>query len=348
MKHTVALAGLGYRGKVHLKGILNNPDRFELVGIYDPSVDAVKGVTEKFNVKCAFSSAEEMLEKTKPEVLVFVTQPDIRLDYVKLGVKHGVMGISFEKPMATSLSEAREITRLCVDNGIKAVVSHQQKYLKQMQHFYACVRSGILGEAELIRISTQFCASDLGTHFVDYALWANGGVGAEWVVGHVDGRKKLTNSHPSPDFTLGEVRLKNGATLLVECGYLAPSSRPAESSHDVDNRITVYGSHGYAWAETGDSCAVFSPETGGRVEVTKYPAWQIQEHEIQTPYYTDYANWLDNGAKHPCNVEVSLEGFEILEGIYKSALENIRVDLPIQGKEIDAIAEMKKLLPEQK
>jgi predicted dehydrogenase len=288
-----------------------------------------------------------MMEKTKPEVLAFATLPHIRLEYIQLGVKYGVKGISFEKPMATSLSEAREITRLCVDNGIKAVVSHQQKYLKQMQYLYACVRSGILGKIDLIRITSQYWVSQLGTHVVDYALWANGGVGAEWVVGHVDGRNKLTNSHPSPDFTLGEARLKNGVTLLIECGYLAPASKPDEGFH-VDNRITVYGSHGYVWAETAGGCAVFSPETGGKVELLRYPGWRVQELEIQTPYYTEYADWLDNGKKHPCNVEISLAGFEILEGVYKSALENTRVDLPVQGREIDAIAEMKKLLPEQK
>jgi predicted dehydrogenase len=326
---------------------LENSGRFEVVGVYDPSPEAVKSAADKFNVTSVYSSAEEMLKKTKPEVLVFVTHPNIRKEYIELGVKYGVKSIVFEKPMAVFLADAREITRLCVDNGIKAVVSHQQKYLKQMREFYTVVRSGVLGQIDLIRISTRYWASQLATHFIDYALWANGGTGAEWVVGHVNGRNKLTNGHPSPDYIMGEARLKNGVTLLIECGYLSPITIPGE--HDsVLNRITVFGSHGYAWAETAGRCGFLSGATQGKAVVAQHAAWSIQEHEIQTPFYTDLADWLDDDKKkHPCNVEISLHGFEIMEGLYKSALENIRVDLPIQGAVTDAIEEMKKILPEQ-
>jgi predicted dehydrogenase len=349
MKHRIVVAGLGGRGKIHLKGILENPERFELAGIFDPKEEAVKIACEQFNIKpeLVFSSAEEMLGKTKPEVLAFVTHPQIRKQYIELGIKNGVKSISFEKPMAVSLEDAREITRLCVDNKIKAVVSHQQKYMQQMQEMYKTVRSGIIGQTELIRIFMRCWASKLATHFIDYALWANGGVGAEWVVGHVSGRYKLNDNHPSPDYMMGEARLKNGATLLVESGYLAPFTLPDEDFY-TNNRITVYGSHGYAWAETNGRFGTFSPETGSAEKVVQYTFWNEAQHGIQTPYYTELADWLDNdNKKHSCNIETSLHGYEIMEGIYKSALENTRVDLPIKGVIKDAIAEMKKVLPEE-
>ena len=37
-----------------------------------------------------------------------------------------------------------------------------------------------------------------------------------------------------------------------------------------------------------------------------------------------------------------------MEGLFKSALQNTRVDLPIQGELIDSIEQMKKILPEEK
>jgi hypothetical protein len=55
----------------------------------------------------------------------------------------------------------------------------------------------------------------------------------------------------------------------------------------------------------------------------------------------------DDKKKHSCNIDISLNGFEIVEGLYKSALENVRVDIPIQGNVLDAIAEMKRILPGQ-
>ena len=348
MKYKTVLAGLGARGKIHLKGILENPDRFELSGIYDPSPEAIKIVRDRFNINCVYSSAEEMLSKTKPDVLVFATHPEIRMEYIDLGIKYGVKGIAFEKPMAVTLADAREMTKKCLDNNIRAIVSHQQKYLKQMQKMYACVNSGILGPVEMIRIFMLAWASQLGTHFIDYALWANNGVGAEWVVGHVSGKNKLYDNHPSPDYMMGEAKLKNGARLIIEGGYLAPQVIPDERFW-CNNRITVYGPHGYAWAETDGRCGFFSNDTNGKVDIHQFPKWDVQAMDIQTPYYADFADWLDNDRKkHPCNIEISLHGFEIMEGLFRSALGNTRVDLPIQGNIPDSIAEMKKILPEEK
>jgi predicted dehydrogenase len=356
MKHTIAVAGLGNRGRIHIKGILENPGRFELAGVFDPSPESVQRACEQFGIKSGlvYSSAEEMLEKTKPEVLVFVTHPDIRRAYVDMAIKYGVKCISFEKPMALSIADARAMTRSCVDKGVKAVVSHQQKYLRQMQEMYACVRSGILGEIELIRIAMRPWASQLATHFIDYALWANGGVGAEWVVGHVDGRLQLASGHPAPDYMMGEARLKNGVTLSIESGDLAPVAIPG-ADFWTSNRITVYGTNGYTWAETNGRCGFCTPKTGGKPEIKQYAGWEIAQQDIQTPYYRELADWLDDALpvesgtkKHSCNIETALEGYEIMEGIYKSALEHVRVDLPIQGEIKDYIAEMKKLVPEQK
>jgi predicted dehydrogenase len=349
MKHKIAVVGLGGRGKIHLTGILGNPERFELTGVYDPSPEAVKGACEKFKLKqdLVYPSAEELLSKTKPEVLAFITHPDHRLDYVEMGIKYGVKCLSFEKPMALTVDDARKMTRLCVDNGVKAVVSHQQKYMRQMQDMYKAVRSGSIGQPELIRIFMRPWASQLATHFIDYALWANGGVGAEWVVGHVSGKNKLYYNHPSPDYMMGEAHLKNGVTLFIESGYLAPFTMPDEDFW-TNNRITVYGTHGYAWAETNGRCCIFSTETQGKQEIKQYGFWNTVQHELNIPYYTDLADWLDNdNKKHSCNIEISLHGYEIMEGIYKSALENTRVDLPITGTIKDYITEMKQVLPDQ-
>jgi len=348
MRYRTVVAGLGARGKVHIKGMLENPERFEIVGLYDPDENAVKKVRDMFGLSCAFSSAEEMMERAKPQVLAFVTHPDHRTDYVELGVKHKVMGISFEKPMAVSLAQANEIADLCANNNIKAVVSHQQKYLKQMQLMRSHIASGVIGKPVLLRISTAAWASQLGTHFIDYALWANGGVRADWVVGHVNGRAKLSDNHPSPDFLFGEAHMRNGVMLMMEIGYLKTLTMPADAFW-VDNRLTVFGERGYVWAETDGKCCVFSPETGREPVVTEYPNWNIQEKEIQTPYYKEFADWLDDDAKiHPSNVEISRHGYEIMEGAFLSALRNKRVDLPIRyGGGEDAIAEMEKTLPEQ-
>ena len=45
-KHTVAIMGLGVRGKTHLKALLENKDRYEVVGICDIRPEVMDAVSD--------------------------------------------------------------------------------------------------------------------------------------------------------------------------------------------------------------------------------------------------------------------------------------------------------------
>lgn len=349
IKHTVAIMGLGVRGKTHLKAILENADRYRVVGLCD--IDALKmnAVAASFGLNVPlFTNVEEMLEKTKPEVFVFVTYPNLRLMMIELAVKHGIKAVSLEKPMAESMLEAKQMTDLCVRHGIKAVVCHQQKYLSQMRKMKRKIDDGKIGTVTKIHAETQPWLAQLGTHYVDYMIWANGGHRAKWVVGHVHGPATLKDDHPSPDFLLGEIGFENGVRGYLECGYLSEAHNPAMYA-DSDNRLSVYGTNGWVWAETDGFWGECSKATRGEYITGKDPGWyNHQEKQIQTPYYTEYADWLDDDIKkHSCNIETAYHGYEILEAICLSALDNTRVDLPLTNFDYEPVFDrMARELPE--
>lgn len=76
--HTVAVMGLGVRGKIHLHGLLENPDYYKVVGLCDIDEPKMKAVAEEYHLDDVplFTDAEEMLKETRPEIFVFVTYPD--------------------------------------------------------------------------------------------------------------------------------------------------------------------------------------------------------------------------------------------------------------------------------
>jgi len=335
MKYKIAQAGLGNRGRVHLNGITANSDRLILASVCDINEDRLNSISKEYGVEKAYLDADQMLEEIKPDIFVFVTQPHIRLEMVKLAVKHKIKALAFEKPMATSVKEAYEITRLCETNSIKTVVSHQQKYLTSMQKMKSIVDSGEIGDTIQINVSTKAWMSQLGTHFMDYAIWANNGHRAKWVVGHVHGRNKLTDSHPSPDYIMGQVEFDNGVRLFLENGYLSKSRMSAEDKFWVDNRLTVYGTKGYAWAETDGAWGACIK---GEIQTVQGDTWDIQEPKLQTPYFRDFISWLDDDSKvHPCNLAAAYHGYEILEALCVSALDNKPVYLPVDADEMPDI-----------
>ena len=293
--------------------------------------------------------AVEMVKETGPDVFSFATQPDARLSLVRLAAEAGVKVVAFEKPMATSLKEAKAIRDLCRKHGIKAVVSHQQKYLPSMQYLKKTIDSGDIGEIDSIHASTLCNLSGLGTHFMDYIIWANGGHHAKWAIGHVHGRKQLFDSHPAPSYAMGQVGFENGVRAIIECGYLAPSNLPVAKPW-LDNRLTVYGSHGYVWAETDGRWGGFNLSTGQEMLSGQGDHWRHQELEhLQPLYIRDLADWIDDDTKvHPCNADIAYHGFEILEAICLSAMEYKRIDLPFEDPDSaeDIIQRMKEELPE--
>jgi predicted dehydrogenase len=348
-KYTVALVGLGARGKIHARGFQASPDRFEMVGICDLDEERVKVGAEELGLACAqYTDADKMLAETKPDILCFATLPEVRISLIELGVKHKVKAIAFEKPMGTSLHEAKEIADLCTKNGIKAIVSHQQKYLTSLQKMKQIVDSGDIGEITKIHAQTLPWVSQLGTHYMDYIMWVNGGAKAKWVVGHAHGTEKLTDTHPSPDYLMGQVLFENGVRAIIECGYLSPVFVEGKNKFWVNNRLTVHGTHGYAFAETDGRWGAFTRTSGGEEIGGQTEIWNTHQHSIQAPYLRELADWLDDDSKvHSCNVETAYHGYEILEGMLLSALDKTRIDLPLDTRSAADINDrMAKELPE--
>jgi len=347
-RYRVAQVGAGARGVPHIKGFLASPDRFEMVGLCDIDGEKLARVAAEHGIEATYTDAEKMLADTRPDVFCFVTQPDVRLSMVELAAKYGVKAMPFEKPMATSLREAKTIADICRENGIKAMVCHQHKYVTSFVKLKELVAGGEIGEPQIIRATAQAHLSQLGTHYMDYALWINGGARAKWVVGHVQGKKMLGDSHPSPDYILGEMLCENGVRIYIECGHLAPSHMD-KSMFWLDDRLTVYGTHGNAWADPQGRWGAFTRSSAGEPIGGEGEPWVVQEREsLQPPYSRDIADWLDDDSKvHPCNVDIAYHGYEILEGLCLSSLDNTRMDLPLDpGAHEDVNERMRRELPD--
>jgi predicted dehydrogenase len=115
----------------------------------------------------------------------------------------------------------------------------------------------------------------------------------------------------------------------------------------VNNRLTVHGTHGYAWAETDGGWGAFTRSSGGEPIGGQTEIWNKHQHTIQAPYLRELADWLDDASKvHSCNVQTAYHGYEILEGMCLSALNNTRIDLPLDVSHAEDIHErMGKELP---
>ena len=314
-----------------MAGWLQLHERCELVAVCD--VDAAKmeaALAGREQNVARYQDADRMLAETKPDILCFSTPPNIRLELVELAVKHKVKGLVFEKPMSLSLDTAQRITRLCAGNHIKTAVCFQHKYLTSFEKLKAVLDRQEIGKVQRIEASCQSGLSLLGSHYIDDALRANGGRHAQWVAVHVHGKDQLSGSHPTPNYTFARAGFENDVTATFEFGRLSAMYMGVRGNC-IDSRLTVYGTHGYVWCDTDGGWGLFSPQTKGEMLSGKGEGWDKQEPtRLQPLFAMDLIHWLDDDARvHPCNIDISHHGYEIMEAMCLSALDKRRIDLPL-------------------
>lgn len=115
--------GAGHLGKIHLK-LLQQSNRYELVGFYDPSEENAKKVAEEFGYH-AFDSIEELIQSV--EVVDIVTPTLSHFDCAKLAIENGCH-IFVEKPITKTVLEAEAIRTLASQKHVRGQVGHVERF----------------------------------------------------------------------------------------------------------------------------------------------------------------------------------------------------------------------------
>jgi len=123
MTNDIALVGLGYLGKIHLKLLKGNPN-WNLTGIYDIDKKLTSDLAAQYNVK-AFNSFDELLENCK--VVDIVTPSDTHFEIAQKAIMAG-KHVFIEKPVTSVLKEARRLQQLVNEAGVHFQVGHVERF----------------------------------------------------------------------------------------------------------------------------------------------------------------------------------------------------------------------------
>ena len=115
--------GAGHLGKIHLR-LLNQSDKYELVGFYDPNRDNAKAVEEEYGFKY-FDKIEDLIAAV--DVVDIVTPTLSHFDVAKQSIEAG-KNIFIEKPITNTVEEAEELLRLLDAKSLKGQVGHVERF----------------------------------------------------------------------------------------------------------------------------------------------------------------------------------------------------------------------------
>ncbi|WP_353151793.1 Gfo/Idh/MocA family oxidoreductase [Flavobacterium sp.] len=119
----VGVLGAGHLGKIHLR-LLNQSEKYELVGFFDPFEENATKVAAEFGYK-KFDSIESLIASV--DVVDIVTPTIQHFECAKMVIEAG-KHIFIEKPIATTVSEAEEIIALATKYNVKGQVGHVERF----------------------------------------------------------------------------------------------------------------------------------------------------------------------------------------------------------------------------
>ena len=244
----------------HLRAI-SNIDFLEPVAFCDIIEERAVETAKKYGSENAkvYTDYKELL-KDESIVAVHVCTPNRSHSFITIDALEAGKHVLCEKPMAKTYAEAKAMYEASVRTGKKLSIGYQSRWRDDSLYLKQCCENGELGEiyyARALAIRRRAVPTwgvflneyeqgggpliDIGTHALDLTLWMMNNYKPKMVVGttfkKLGQQKRAANSWGDWDpekFTVedsafGFVRMKNGATIMLESSWALNYADPREA-----------------------------------------------------------------------------------------------------------------------
>ena len=332
--YKTAMLGCGGRARGHADAY-----RFvkggKLAAICDMNEELLNKFGDDFGISSRYTDLDEMLEKEQPDVLHIVTSPvipssnkRIRYPLMKQASDHGVPAAIIEKPVAIEGEDWKQIAGLAEETQTKFVVNTQLNFHPKNLELKKDGTEGRIGEIKFIDASARSRAAEQGGHVLQLVSSYIDNSRPVRVLGQIAGSENLNSaSHPSPTHTVGHVLYENGLHVSLafgtEFGQMV-SDDPGIYGH---KRVFVVGAKGFVhWRFSSWERATL--EDGYESGPLNYGE---QDVVAQANFTEAVFDWLDDENKvHPTHLKQSLAEFNLILGMYYSAITNEIIELPFE------------------
>jgi predicted dehydrogenase len=140
----VVIVGCGYVTRDHIQA-WKKVKQADLLAVSDIDKNLAESTAKTWNIPHYYSSLEEMIEQTKPDVVDIATPPQVHAAIAIQAMKSGC-NVLIEKPMTITVKDAEEIVQFQKTSGLKAGVIHNWLFEPPVVQTISIVKSGRLGK----------------------------------------------------------------------------------------------------------------------------------------------------------------------------------------------------------
>lgn len=236
-KVRVGIVGLGNQGLLHLEALRQIRDA-EITALADVDAQKAKLVASEHGIPKFYGSSEELCEDPEIDAVVVATPDPYHFEPVMAVLAAG-KHVLVEKPMATSLVEARQMADEARKRGVLLLVNFENRFNAPFVYVKELLRRGELGSPvhAYIRLndtlyvprkmlswaSRTSVAFFLMSHTVDLARWYFNQPVREVYAASVT---KLLSDLGTPDAFAAILKFDEGFAML-ESSWVLPESSPS-------------------------------------------------------------------------------------------------------------------------
>ncbi len=184
----------------------------------------------KFKVPRVYSDVSELLRNEKLDFVDICTDVGTHLPFTKMAAERG-LDVVCQKPMAASLTDAREMVAICKQNGVKLFINENFRWQAPIRRVKQIIDSGAIGEVFKARLSfcsafpvfenqpflaqlDRFILTDIGSHVLDIARFLCGDAKSLYCL-----TQRVNPGIKGEDVANCFLEMKNGIHCLVEMSY---------------------------------------------------------------------------------------------------------------------------------
>ena len=148
-KARIAVIGTGWWATyAHLPALVQRPC-VEVVALANRGADKLRKAAEAFGVESTYTSYREMLDRQELDGVIVAASHDVHYEAAKAALQHDCH-VLVEKPLALRTQEARELLQMAERSHKVIVMSCPWQYTAQALRAREVIRSGELGEIQLV------------------------------------------------------------------------------------------------------------------------------------------------------------------------------------------------------
>ena len=232
-KLKVGVLGAGHLGKIHLK-LLNQSERYELIGFYDPNKEQAQKVVAEFGYTY-FDSIERLIEAVEVVDIVTPTLSHYECALKAIAAKRHIF---IEKPITSTVAEAEEIYRLLEANQLKGQVGHVERFNPAFQAAKPSIANPMFIEVHRLaefnpRGTDVSVVLDLMIHDIDVLLSV-----VDSPVKHIEASGVAVISK-SPDITNARIEFENGCAANLTASRISMKNMRKSRFLQKDANISV-------------------------------------------------------------------------------------------------------------